>query len=97
MRSSVLDAHTGPVRFLRLPTVVGVKHKPALPTDNNAFHAWSRRREAAPRIYPNNQVSPACRDAKASLHPQTVRAQTDDETRFYVGWSTPRADALCGI
>jgi len=39
MRSSVSDAHTGPVRFLRLPTVVGVKHKLALPTDNNAFHA----------------------------------------------------------
>jgi len=38
-RSSESDTHTGPVRFLRLPTVVGVKHKPALPTDNNAFHA----------------------------------------------------------
>jgi hypothetical protein len=65
--------------------LLGVKHKPALPTDNNAFHAWSRRREASPRIYPNNQVSPACRAAKASLHPQTVRAQRDDETRFYGG------------
>jgi len=39
MRSSVSDAHTGPVRFLRPPSVVGVKHKSALPTDNNAFHA----------------------------------------------------------
>jgi len=38
-RSSESDAHTGPVRFLCLPTVVGVKHKLALPTDNNAFHA----------------------------------------------------------
>ena len=36
-------------------------------------------------IYPNSQVSPACRAAKTSLHPQTVRAQTEDETRFYVG------------
>jgi len=38
-RSSESDAHTGSVRSLRLPTVVGVKQKPALPTDNNAFHA----------------------------------------------------------
>jgi len=38
-RSSESDAHTGLVCFLRLSTVVGVKHKPALPTDNNAFHA----------------------------------------------------------
>jgi len=38
-RSSESDAHTGPVRFLRLPTVVGIEHKPTLPTDNNAFHA----------------------------------------------------------
>jgi hypothetical protein len=38
-RSSGSDAHTGPVRFLRLPTVVGVKHKSAFPTDDNAFHA----------------------------------------------------------
>jgi hypothetical protein len=37
--SSESDTHTGPVRFLRLPTVVGVKHKPALPTDNKALHA----------------------------------------------------------
>jgi len=38
-RSSESDAHTGLVCFLRLSTVVSVKHKPALPTDNNAFHA----------------------------------------------------------
>jgi hypothetical protein len=38
-RSSGSDAHTGSVRSLRLPSVVGFKHKPALPTDNNAFHA----------------------------------------------------------
>jgi len=38
-RSNESDAHTGSVRFLCLPTVVGVKQKPALPTDNNAFHA----------------------------------------------------------
>jgi len=37
-RSSESDAHTGAVRFLRLPSVVGVKHKPALPT-KNAFRA----------------------------------------------------------
>ena len=33
-RSNESDEHTGLVHFLRLPTVVGVKHKPALPTDN---------------------------------------------------------------
>jgi hypothetical protein len=38
-RSNESDTHTGSVRFLRLPTVVSVKHKPTLPTDNNAFHA----------------------------------------------------------
>jgi len=48
-------------------------------------------------IYPNSQVSPACRAAKASLHPQTVQAQTDDETRLYIGCTTPRANVLCGI
>jgi len=37
-RSSGSDAHTGPV--LSAPTFcMGVKHKPALPTDDNAFHA----------------------------------------------------------
>jgi len=38
-RSSGSDAHTGSVRSLRPPSVVGVKHKSAFPTDDNAFHA----------------------------------------------------------
>jgi hypothetical protein len=46
-RSSESDTHTGPVRFLRLPTVVGVKHKPALPTDIWAYSARAGNRSAA--------------------------------------------------
>lgn len=50
--------------------LVGAKHKSVLRAAHE-FHTRSRKREAAPRIHPNSQISPTRSAPKASLHPQT--------------------------